>query len=969
MVNSYFMEDFIELTGVRVHNLKNISLKIPKNKLVVVCGISGSGKSSLAFDTIFQEGQRRYLESLSSYARQFLGGLKKPDVEKINGLSPTIAVNQKTISSNPRSTVGTLTEIYDYLRLLFAHIGVAYCPKCDKSVTTQTPNHMAERVFKLALDSETTVIAPVVSAKKGQHQGVLEEIFRSGWPQIIVDGITYPAEEAKDKILDKSKSHTISVPIDKFDLRKFKLENSFDRHKLSKTEQEALVTKKKKVENLLKEEKERILAAVKKALEMGKGRINVSYKSGKNDKIESFSSHFSCLDCNISLPDIEPKIFSFNSPYGACKTCQGLGKLAKVNEVLVLNPRLSLNQGAILPWFSLGRWSLRSLGVPYQKWSLQNLAESENFSLDVPFKDLPEDIQKLVLYGNTRFPDFEAVIPRMERAYRQTTSEYLRQEIAKYMSEIECPACRGARLSPESLAVKIEGKNIFELSSMPVREEIDFFKKLAQGLPRKQKEIAESLLREICKRLNFLVEVGVDYINLAREATTLSVGENQRIRLACQLGSALSGVIYVLDEPTVGLHQRDVDRLIGALRKLKGLKNTVIVVEHDEQVMKAADWIIEIGPGAGNNGGKVVFEGTPNQLLRSGTITGKYLSKRLTIATGFKSKEVTDRTLWLQLLGASQFTLKNTNLKIPLARLVAVCGVSGSGKSTLVIDTLAAALLRNIMRAHTVPGKYADLKGVERINKAVLVDQSPIGKTPRSNPATYTGVFNYIRDLYASTRDSQMRGFTPGHFSFNTQKGRCPACQGEGWQKVEMYFLPDIYVECELCQGKRFTGEVLSAKYNGKSIADVLDFSIDEAKAFFKDIPVVNDKLQLLSDIGLGYLKLGQSAPSLSGGEAQRVKLATELAKRDTGRTIYILDEPTVGLHFDDAKKLLIILRRLVEKGNTAIIIEHNLDIIKESDWVVELGPEGGDKGGKIVFEGTPAQLKRSRTWTAKFLK
>jgi excinuclease ABC subunit A len=973
-------EDFIELSGVKVHNLKNISVKIPKDKLVVICGISGSGKSSLAFDTIFNEGQRRYLESLSSYARQFLGGLKKPDCEKISGLSPTIAVNQKTISSNPRSTVGTLTEIYDYLRLLYSHIGVAHCPKCGKQVTTQTPNHMADRIFAMAQEFETTLIAPVVSAKKGQHQGVLEEIYRSGWPQMIIDGIAYPSEEGKNKDLDKQKSHTIGVPIDKFDLKKYKQEIKIDKKGTSKAEQEAMATKKKKLEGVVKEEKERILSSVKKALEMGKGRINVSQKIGKSEKNESFSSFFSCPDCQISLPDIEPKIFSFNSPYGACKTCQGLGKLAKVNRELVLNPRLSLNQGAILPWFSLGRWTLRTLGVPYQKWSLEKLAEAENFSLDAPFKELPDNIQQLVLFGDkktgsakgfgmSKHPEYEAIIPRMERAYRETTSEYLRAEISKYMSEIACPECEGARLSPDALAVKISGKSIHEVSSLPVREEISFFKKLQQELPEKQKEVAESILREICKRLGFLVEVGVDYIDLAREATTLSVGENQRIRLACQLGSALSGVIYVLDEPTVGLHQRDVDRLISALQKLKELKNTVIVVEHDEQVMKAADWVIEIGPAAGVHGGKVVFEGTPAQLLKADTLTGKYLSERLTISTGFKKREITDRTIWMELTGAAQYTLKNVDLKIPLGKLVTVCGVSGSGKSTLIIDTLSSILLRDIMRARTVPGKYSELKGAERLNKAVLVDQSPIGKTPRSNPATYTGVFNHIRELYTRTRDSQMRGFTAGHFSFNTQKGRCPACQGEGFQKVEMYFLPDVYVECELCKGQRFTGEVLAAKYHDKNIADVLNMSIDEAKVFFTDIPVISDKMQLLSDIGLGYLKLGQSAPSLSGGEAQRIKLASELAKRDTGNTVYILDEPTVGLHFDDAKKLLVILRRLVEKGNTVIIIEHNLQIVKESDWCVELGPDGGDKGGKIIFTGTPEQLAKSNTWTAKFLK
>ncbi len=961
--------DFIELSGVKVHNLKNIDVKIPKNKLVAICGISGSGKSSLAFDTIFQEGQRRYLESLSSYARQFLGGLKKPDVEKIAGLSPTIAVNQKTVSSNPRSTVGTLTEIYDYLRLLFAHIGVAHCPKCGKPVTAQTPNHIAQKIYDAALIKEITVIAPIVSSKKGAHAGVLEEIYRAGWPKIIIDSITYSSDEAKDKILDKNKAHVIGVPIDVFDLRRYVNNPPSSRYggttarqrkRLSKSEQEALATKKKKTENILKEEKERILAAVKKALEMGKGKIIAD---------KPYSARFSCPDCDISLPDIEPKMFSFNSPYGACKTCQGLGKLAKINKSLILNPRLSLNQGAILPWFSLGRWSLRTLGVPHQKWSLQNLADTEGFSLDEPFQNLPEHIQELVLYGNKSHRDYEGVIPRMERAWRETTSEYLRGEIAKYMSEIECSACGGARLSPESLAVKIEQKSVYDVSSMPVKEEIEFFKQLQSNLPQKQKEVAQSLLNEICKRLNFLVEVGVDYINLSRDATTLSVGENQRIRLACQLGSALSGVIYVLDEPTVGLHQRDVDRLIGALQKLRELKNTVIVVEHDEQVIRASDWVIEIGAGAGKNGGKVVFEGTPKQLLRANTLTGKYLSGRMSISTGFKKKEVSPRTLWMELAGAKEFTLKDVDLKIPLGKLTAVCGVSGSGKSTLVIDTLAAILLRDIMRARTVPGEYNALTGIDRINKTVLVDQSPIGKTPRSNPATYTGVFNYIRELYTRTRDAQMRGFTPGHFSFNTQKGRCPVCAGEGWQKVEMYFLPDIYVECEACQGKRFTNEVLAVKYRDKSIADVLEMSIDEAKNFFSDIPPIHDKMRLLSDIGLGYLQLGQSAPSLSGGEAQRVKLSTELAKRDTGRTIYILDEPTVGLHFDDAKKLLIILRRLVEKGNTVLVIEHNLDFIKEADWAIELGPDGGRKGGKIIFTGTPESLAKARTPTTKFLK
>lgn len=961
-------KNFIELKKVAVHNLKDIDLKIPKNKLVVICGISGSGKSSLAFDTIFQEGQRRYLESLSSYARQFLGGLKKPDVERIDGLSPTVAVNQKTISSNPRSTVGTLTEIYDYLRLLYAHIGKAHCPRCGRPVTTQTPNKIADSVFQLATDHAVLLLASVVSGKKGQHQGALEEIYRAGWPQVRIDGISYSAEEAKDKQLDRQKAHTIQVVIDKFDFRDYKSSVAIDKKTMSKTETEALMKKRKKVENIIKEEKERVLASVKKGLDMGKGRVSAIAKTGLEEKEEVFSSNFVCPVCQISLPAIEPKIFSFNSPYGACKVCQGLGKLQKVSPELILNPNLSLNEGAVLPWFSLGRWSQRSLGVPYQKWSLENLAEKLSFSLDSPFRTLPENARNAVLFGSAEFPDYEGILPRMERTFHETTSEYLRQEISKYMTEITCPECGGARLSPESLAMKIKGKNIHELASMPVRDEIVFFRELDAGLSDREKGIAQQLVREISKRLSFLVEVGVDYIDLAREATTLSVGENQRIRLACQLGSALSGVIYVLDEPTVGLHQRDVERLIKALRQLQELQNTVIVVEHDEQVIKNADWIVEIGPGAGRLGGKVVFEGTYPKLLKSGSLTGKYVSGEMTIGTGFEKKKIGKDSKWMELKGATQFNLKNVDLRIPLEKFVCIGGVSGSGKSTLVIDTLAQTLQKEFYGIKAVPGAHKELKGMEFINKVVLVDQSPIGKTPRSNPATYTGVFNHVRELYARSRDAQIRGFGPGHFSFNTRQGRCPVCQGEGFQKVEMYFLPDVYVECDLCKGKRFTSEVLNVKYKDKSIADVLDMSIEEAKNFFAEIPMIKDRVQLLYDIGLGYLKLGQSAPSLSGGEAQRIKLAFELSKRDTGKTAYILDEPTVGLHFDDTKKLLMILRRLVEKGNSVIIIEHNPQVLKEGDWVIELGPDGGDKGGRIVFEGTPDQLAKAKTWTAKFL-
>lgn len=961
-------KNFIELKNVAVHNLKNIDISIPKNKLVVICGISGSGKSSLAFDTIFQEGQRRYLESLSSYARQFLGGMKKPDVERISGLSPTVAVNQKTISSNPRSTVGTLTEIYDYLRLIYAHIGKPHCPECGKPVVSQTPNRIAENVFRSSLEHEILIMASVITQKKGQHQGTLEEIYRAGWPKIRIDGIFFDAEEAKDKILDRQKTHSIEVVIDKFDLRNYANGVDIDKKKMAKAEAEAMNRKKKKLENFIKEEKEKILLSVKKGLEMGKGRITVYSKMGNTGKELVYSSNFSCPDCQVSLPVIEPKIFSFNNPYGACKTCQGLGKLLKINSELMINPSLSLNEGAILPWFNLGRWSQRSLAVPYQKWSLENLAESLGFSLDAPFEKLSEEHKKIALFGSEKFPNYEGIVPRMERTYHETDSEYLRAEISKYMTEISCPECHGARLAREPLAVKIEGKNIFELSSMPIREEIPFFKNLEAGLNDHDRGIAQPLIKEISKRLSFLIEVGVDYIDLAREATTLSVGENQRIRLACQLGSALSGVIYVLDEPTVGLHQRDVERLIKALRELQDLQNTVIVVEHDEQVMRNADWIIEIGPGAGRLGGKVVFEGTYKDLLKSGSLTGQYLSRQLTIGTGFPKKKIDKDTKWLELSGARQFSLKNIDLKIPLERFACVGGVSGSGKSTVVIETLARILQKQFYGAKAQPGAYKELKGAEFINKVVLVDQSPIGKTPRSNPATYTGVFNHMRELYARSRDAQIRGFGPGHFSFNTKQGRCPVCQGEGFQKVEMYFMPDVYVECELCRGQRFTSEVLNVKYKEKSISDVLAMSIEEAKNFFTEIPVIRDRMQLLCDIGLGYLQLGQSATSLSGGEAQRIKLAFELSKRETGKTAYILDEPTVGLHFDDTKKLLVILRRLVEKGNSVIIIEHNPQVLMEGDWVVEMGPDGGDRGGKIVFQGTPDQLKTAKTWTAKFL-
>jgi excinuclease ABC subunit A len=961
-------KDFIELSKVKVHNLKNISLKIPKNKLVVICGTSGSGKSSLAFDTIFQEGQRRYLESLSSYARQFLGGMKKPDVEKIEGLSPTVAVDQKTISSNPRSTVGTLTEIYDYLRLLFAYVGKAYCPTCGRPLASQTPHQIADHIYKLAEESWISILAPVVIGKKGEHKGTLEEIWQEGWPQVRIDGIAYPISEAREKDLDKNKFHNIEVLVDRVSLNEYKKDLAGDK-KLTKKEKEAMSTRKKRIESLLKETKERLLESVKKGLRIGKGRITVVWMEGKKEKEEILSITLTCPVCQVSFPEMEPRLFSFNSPYGACNLCQGLGKLKKIDPDLIISPDLSLNEGAIMPGFALSRSMMRLSGGTYQKFSLQEAADDMGFSLDEPYKNLSKDIQDLILYGNADFlPEYEGAVPKMERFYRETESDYVRNEIGKYMREIICPDCNGARLRPEALAVRLGDKNMNDVTLLPVSEEKVFFEKFIKTLGEGDTKIAEPLIREICKRISFLLDVGVDYISLSRDAESLSIGENQRIRLACQLGSGLSGIIYVLDEPTVGLHQRDTDRLIKALKDLVTINNTVIVVDHDDMVIESADWIIEIGPGAGKYGGEVVFEGTYSELLKSKSLTGLYLSKKLSTATNFAKKDTAD-VKWLQLKGASEFNLKNVDLKIPLGRFVSVAGVSGSGKSTLVIDTLAKILGKELNgQTKVFPGKYKEIIGIEQVNKVVLADQSPIGRTPRSNPATYTGIFNTIRDLFAHSYQARLKGWGPAYFSFNTKSGRCPACKGEGFKKVEMYFLPDVYVECDICNGKKFTPEILKAEYNGKSIADVLDMSIDEARAFFSDIPPIKDKLQLLMDIGLGYLKLGQSATALSGGEAQRIKLAYELARRDTGQTIYILDEPTVGLHFDDVKKLLIVLRRLAEKGNTVLIIEHNMEVLRESDWIIEVGPEGGAKGGKIIFEGTLADLKKSATPTAKFL-
>jgi len=972
-------QDAIHIQGARVHNLKNIDVSIPRNKLVVICGVSGSGKSSLAFDTLYEEGQRRYLEGLSSYVRQFLGGFKKPDVEKIVGLSPTLAINQKSVSSNPRSTVGTITEIYDHMRLLFARAGVPYCPAHHIPIAAQTPQEMVDKIVSKASEGNIFILAPVVNAKKGEHKAVFEEIQKGGYTRVRVNGHLLSLSEARDMELDKNKKHTIEVVVGtSFVGTKVAIQKN-----LSNTEKEALKKKNKKIGQFLKDEKIELLGTIRKGLLMGKGVITVlmvpSSKSGKQVEL-NFSEKYACSKCGFSVSTIEPRSFSFNSPFGACPSCQGLGTKLEIDLGLILSPELSLAAGAILPWHSLSRVARRALGAQWQEFVTETIVKEYGFSPKTLFKDLSEEAQQHILFGNKEKTihleygewkgktQFEGVIPRLERLYYETDSEFVRQELSKYMREKTCPTCEGARLMQESLAVRVANKNIFELANMSAQDLAKFFEQTT--LSGSRGKIAQPIVKEIVTKLHFLMDVGLEYMTIMRSATSLSVGENQRIRLATHLGSGLSGVIYVLDEPTIGLHARDTDRLVKTLKNLRDAGNTVVVVEHDENVIDEADWIIEIGPTAGQRGGKVVFTGTPKQLRVSKTLTGQYLSGKKRVTTGMpkNTEPVADRSK-IVLEGASQFNLKDATLSVPSKKLTCVVGVSGSGKSTLVLDVFAKALQRDVGKQLVAPGEFKKISGLENIDKVVMVDQSPIGRTPRSNPATYTGVLTPIRQLYARLEESQVRGYTPSHFSFNVKPGRCEACRGEGYTKVEMYFLPDVYVECEVCHGKRFSPEVLDVKYKERSIADVLDMTIEEAGAFFSAFPQIEHKLSLLEKIGLGYMKLGQPATTLSGGEAQRIKLADELSKRATGRTIYILDEPTVGLHFDDVHRLLIILRSLVEKGNSVLVIEHNLDVIREADWLIELGPEGGEKGGKILFEGTEREMKKGKTMTGKYLR
>ncbi len=920
-------KDVIKIRGAKVHNLKNVSLDIPRNKLIVITGLSGSGKSSLAFDTLYAEGQRRYVESLSAYARQFLGVMQKPNVERIEGISPAISIDQRKAAHNPRSTVGTITEIYDYLRLLFARIGKPHCPNCGKPISRQTIEQITDQVMKLPKNSEINILGPVVRSKKGEHRGTLEEIQRSGFVRVRVDNVVLPIEEALAKALDKNKKHNIEVVVDRLLIN----------------------------EDL---DKSRLIDSLEIAVRMGKGLVIVNQKD--NDLM--FSEHFACEECGISLPELEPRLFSFNSPHGACPECTGLGEKLEVDpELIIPNKNLTLAEGAIIPWM---RASHKVGRQGYYWHKLADLAERYGFSMHEPVKDIPKKYMDMILYGDAR--EFEGVIPNLERRYHETDSDWTRQEIEQYMVVRLCPKCQGKRLKLEVLAVTIKGKSIHDIVSIPIDKTKEFFEK--NFLKNKTSKIAQPIIKEIINRLNFLMDVGLDYLTLDRKASTLSGGEGQRIRLATQIGSKLTGVLYILDEPSIGLHPRDQKRLIDTLKKLRDLGNTVIVVEHDEQTIKSADWIIDVGPGAGKHGGKIIFEGTSKQLLKSHTLTGDYMSGKKKIeAESLKDKNKESKLLTIK--GAKEHNLKNIDVKIPLADFVCITGVSGSGKSSLMNDILAKALLKKFYRAKDEPGEHKEILGIENLNKVVLIDQSPIGRTPRSNPATYTGAFTYIRDLFAKTREARIRGYTPGRFSFNVKGGRCEACEGQGEIKIEMYFLPDVYVECKECEGKRYSKEALEIDYKSKNIAEVLEMTVEEATNFFKNIPIIHSKLKTLDQVGLSYVELGQPAPSLSGGEAQRVKLATELSRKETGKTLYILDEPTTGLHMDDVKKLVKVLRQLVDKGNTVLVIEHHSSLINNADWIIDLGPEGGDKGGYIVAEGTPKEIKRNKkSYTGKYL-
>ncbi len=958
------MEKII-IRGAREHNLKNINLEIPRNKLVVITGLSGSGKSSLAFDTIYAEGQRRYVESLSAYARQFLELMEKPDVDLIEGLSPAIAIQQRAPSHNPRSTVGTVTEIYDYLRLLFARIGIPHCPECGREIKPQSAQQIIDNLLKLAEGTKIQILSPLVKGRKGEYHELFERMRKEGFVRVRVDNKIYGLEE--EIHLKKFKKHNIELVVDRLTI------SSGIHERLADSVETALRMSQGLVQVISEEQG----AKSKEPRTFAKVRGKLRAKSQELKRAEGeralrsmlFSEHHACVNCGISLPEISPRMFSFNSPYGACPECDGLGAKLEIDPDLVVpNKNLSIEEGALVPWANpittrRHRWKYSWSSYYYD--ILSDLARDYNFSLDTPFKELTKEQQKTLLYGNG---NFEGVISNLERRYRETESDFVKEEIYnKYMRTRTCPVCNGARLKKESLSIKIAGKSIAQITEMSIEEAVRLFQNLK--LTEKEKTIARQILKEIVSRLNFLINVGLDYITLNRESSTLAGGEAERIHLATQIGSGLVGVLYILDEPTIGLHQRDNQRLLNTLLKLRDLGNTVIVVEHDEATIRSADWIIDLGPGAGIHGGGVVVSGTLNEILKTeGSLTAQYLSKRLKIPVPEKRREPKGK--YLEVLGAGQFNLKDIDVKIPLGLFVCVTGVSGSGKSTLIYEILYKALAQKLYKAKELPGKYRAIRGLEHIDKVILVDQSPIGRTPRSNPATYTGAFTPIRQLFAQLPEAKRRGYLPGRFSFNVRGGRCESCQGDGTIKIEMQFLPAVYIKCDVCQGRRFNEETLQIHYKGKNIYEILEMPVEEGLEFFSNIPQIKRVLQTLYDVGLGYIKLGQSATTLSGGEAQRVKLATELCKRSTGRTVYILDEPTTGLHFADIQKLLNVLHRLVDSGNTVIVIEHNLDVIKTCDWIIDLGPEGGERGGEVIAGGTPEQVKASSSsYTGQFLQ
>ena len=934
------MEDKIVIKGAKENNLKNIDLTIPRNKLVVFTGVSGSGKSTLAFDTIFAEGQRRYIESLSSYARMFLGQAQKPDVESIEGLSPSISIDQKTTSHNPRSTVGTVTEIYDYLRLLFARVGTPHCPHCKKPIDKMSVDNMVDKITSFPLNEKVILSAPVVRGKKGTFAKLLEDLRKDGYARVEIDGEIRSLDE--DIELDKNIKHNINIVVDRV---------------------------------ILKEEiTKRLTESIETCLKLSEGILNV--KIGEENFV--FSNKFACSECGFSYEELSPRLFSFNSPFGACECCDGLGFTNEIDETLVLkNSDKSLREGGL----RISGWNMEIGSVSEMYY--RALSERYNFSLDVPVKDLPREIINILLYGNDGeilnlkynsrkisgeyTGSYEGIIPNLKRRYRESTSEWVKSEISKYMIEKPCPCCEGKRLNEKALSVKIGKYNIVDICDMSARKLKEFFENLT--LSGSKMIIAGPILKEVNARLNFLCNVGLDYLTLSRTASTLSGGEAQRIRLATQIGSGLVGVLYILDEPSIGLHQRDNEKLLEALKRLRDLGNSLIIVEHDEETIRIADHIVDIGPLAGVHGGKVVAQGTVEDIMKCPeSITGRCLNGELSIKVPTNRKPI-DKG-FISIKGANQNNLKGIDVDIPIGVLTCVTGVSGSGKSSLINDILYPTLANRLNRANLVEGKFKDIVGIDNLDKVINIDQSPIGRTPRSNPATYTGVFNYIRDLFASTQEAKARGYTSGRFSFNVSGGRCEHCAGDGEKKIEMYFLPDVYVPCPECRGKRYNRETLQVKYKGKNIYDVLNMTVEEALTFFENIPSIKTKMQALYDVGLGYIKLGQSATTLSGGEAQRVKLATELAKRSTGKTVYILDEPTTGLHTYDIAKLVSIMQKLVEKGNTVVVIEHNLDIIKIADYIVDLGPEGGDKGGEIVCVGTPEQVAKNKdSHTGRFLK